>query len=212
MSHLGRFVEHDERSWNFQAERAPALVSVLHHRRSKPFDQGQLGSCTGNAMTGLLDTAPFTHSHLGERTALKLYEYATTVDSDPGSYPPDDTGSSGLAVAKAAKHYGYITKYSHAFGLQHALAALALAPVITGMNWYDSFDQPGPDGLITITPDASVRGGHEVEVLGLDVDAQTVRICNSWDTSWGDAGYCTLGWSDWDRLLSEQGDVTTAAM
>lgn len=208
MNALGRLVEHDEASRGFQAARAPALVSVLHKRTRKPFDQGNVGACTGMAMTGLLDTEPFTHHYLSERTALKLYKLATTLDSDPGQYPPDDTGSSGLAVAKAAQQKGYISSYSHAFGLQHALEALVLAPVITGIDWYEGFDSPGPGGLLEIA--GSVRGGHEVEILGIDVDARTVRGINSWG-DWGDHGRFTFAWDTWDQLLANNGDVTTAA-
>lgn len=163
---LGRVVEHDPRSWDYQAARAPQIQSVLHKRRKVALDQGSVGCCTGAAMTGLLDTAPFSHSRLSMKCALKLYSYATTVDSEPGQYPPTDTGSSGLAVAKAAQHYGYITAYSHAFGLQHALEALTLGPVITGIPWYSGFDEPDHNGHVTISGD--IRGGHEVEVLGLD--------------------------------------------
>lgn len=211
---LGRHVEHDEASRAFQAARAPHLVSVLHHRRAKPFDQGELGACTGNAMAGLLDTAPFTHSHLSERTAVKLYELATTLDDIDEAYPPTDTGSSGLAVAKAAKQLGYITSYAHAFGLAHALDALVIAPVITGIPWFDSFDAPDvtDGGLITITPNAGIRGGHEVEVLGLDVVKQRVRIPNSWGVEWGDHGYCELSWDDWGQCLANDGDVTTVGI
>lgn len=204
---LGRHVEHDEASKQFPAARS-ALATTVHHRRSKPFDQGDLGSCTGNAMAGALDTAPFTHAHLGERTAVKLYELATTLDDVPGSYPPDDTGSSGLAVCKAAKQLGYISAYHHAFGLQHALEALVVAPVIIGIVWYDSFDEPALDGELVISPNAQVRGGHEIEVNRLDVESKMIGGYNSWGSSWGVDGQWIMSWATFDDLLGNQGDVT----
>jgi hypothetical protein len=209
---LGRLVEHDPRSLAYQALRAVVLRSVAHTRHGKPFDQGQLGSCTGNAMAGLLMTDPYWHRgrRLTEATAVKLYKYATTVDSEPGQYPPDDTGSSGLAAAKAAQHYQYIKSYGHAFGLQHALEALVLQPVIVGVNWYQGFDHPDPYGNVSIS--GEVRGGHEFELVAIDVEAKTVRACNSWGLGYGDGGYFTFSWDDLDRLLQEQGDVTTVAV
>src|SRR5206468_3322308 len=77
-------------------------------------DQGQLGSCTANAGTGALGTQPFydavgretlpsTDAAELEKYAVQLYEDATVVDGYPGSYPPDDTGSSGLAICKVLK-------------------------------------------------------------------------------------------------------------
>ncbi len=66
-------------------------------------------------------------------------------------------------VCRAAKQLGMITAYHHAFGLQHALQALVLRPVITGINWYTSFDTPDPQsGVVAIAPGATVRGGHEI--------------------------------------------------
>ena len=145
-----------------------------------------------------------------EHDAVDLYSKATHEDPFPGTYPPDDRGSTGLAAMKAARTLSYITGYSHAFGLEHALRALALAPVITGVPWYESFDTPNKDGLVTIG--GQVQGGHEFEVLGIDADNHTVRACNSWGPEWGDDGYFTLSWETWDRLLTERGDVTTASL
>jgi hypothetical protein len=209
---LGRHIEHDERSRAFPAARAPKVVSVAHTRHCPPFDQGQTGSCTGNAEAGVLMTDPLfvTGRSLSESDAVVLYEKATHLDRIKGSYPPDDTGSSGLAVMKAAKDLGYITGYRHAFGLQHALEALVLAPVITGVSWYEGFDSPDADGTVTIS--GSIRGGHEFEVVGIDSDARTVRACNSWGTDWGDRGYFQFSWDTWDQLLHERGDVTTVTM
>ena len=81
---------------------------------------------------------------------------------------------------KAAKQLGWITAYSHAFGIQHALEALVLRPVITGVNWYTSFDTPDQNGLVAIAPGATVRGGHEVVADGIDADNQLVWFWNSW--------------------------------
>lgn len=205
---LGRHVEHDEASKQFPAERAPSLVSVEHVRASGPFNQGDLGSCTGNAMAGVLDTLPWKHHSLGERTAVKLYELATTLDGIPGEYPPTDTGSSGLAVCKAAQKLGYISRYSHAFGLQHALEALVIAPVIMGIAWYDSFDNPPDTGILAITPGASVRGGHELEVSKLDVENKLIGGWQSWG-DWGPLhGRWLMSWDTFGELLDQQGDVT----
>ncbi|RKS80452.1 hypothetical protein CLV35_0884 [Motilibacter peucedani] len=209
---LGRHVRHDPRSRDFVAREAPALVSALHRRHCPPFDQGQLGSCTGNATVGLLMTEPFYRPgrELDEDDAVAVYARATHLDRFRGVYPPDDTGSSGLAAMKAAREAGWLTAYSHAFGLQHALRALVLTPVITGVNWYEGFDKPAADGLVEIA--GSVRGGHEFEVHGIDVEARTVRCVNSWGPDWGDDGSFTMSWDTWDRLLHEQGDVTTGTL
>lgn len=206
---LGRHVEHDPASRNFAAARATKRKTVLHKRTRAAFDQGDLGSCTGNAMCGVLVTQPWKHSRLSEKTAVELYELATTLDNAPGAYPPDDTGSSGLAVCKAAKQLEYISAYHHAFGIDHALDALVLAPVIIGISWYTSFDTPDENGVIEIADGATVRGGHEVELLGIDVDAETVTGINSWGPSWGPLkGRFVMSWATLAQLLAEQGDVT----
>lgn len=209
---LGRHIEHDPRSRNFPAATAP-VTDVMHVRHGKPFDQGDLGSCTGNAMAGALMTAPYYEAarSLNEKSAVQLYEKATKIDQIAGSYPPDDTGSTGLAVAKAAKKDGYISAYTHAFGFQHALGALTIAPVITGINWYDSFDQPLDTGECPLSSDASVRGGHEVELFGIDTENQRVWAYQSWGATWGGLGNGTFWWSyaTYQRLLSENGDVTS---
>jgi hypothetical protein len=208
---LGRHVEHDPRSLNYPAETV-SVRDVKYTRHCPPFNQGNLGSCTGNAMAGALMTDPYYKSgrDLGESEAVTLYEQATKLDRIPGSYPPDDTGSSGLAVAKAARNDGYISGYTHAFGLQHALEALAAAPVITGVHWYDSFDHPLATGECPLTAGASIRGGHEIELFGLEVENRRVWAYQSWGPTWGGLqnGTFWFSWDTFERLLAERGDVT----
>lgn len=217
---LGRHVEHDPRSRGFAvaAREATSLASVAWHRRGGPFDQSKpkpLGSCTGNAICGVVNTAPFqaTESRLmTEIDAISVYEDATRIDGIAGTYPPDDTGSSGLAVCKVAKKRGLISGYSHAFGIMPALTALQLGPVITGVPWYEGFDEPGPDGLVTIA--GQVRGGHEFEVLAFAVGHTgspldgLVECPNSWGLHWGLHGRFKMTVRDWASLLEQRGDVT----
>lgn len=211
---LGRHVEHDPRSRDFGITVAGLELKTVHHRRyGPPFDQGQVGSCTGNATAGAINTNPVHLVHrplLHEADALAIYELATQLDSIPGSYPPDDTGSSGLAAAKAAQQKGLITSYRHAFGIDDALQALMAGPVITGVNWYEGFDNPNPNGYVEIA--GQVRGGHEFEVIGYQhgptPDESLLIAENSWGTGWGMHGRFTFTVKTWAQLLAEQGDVT----
>jgi hypothetical protein len=210
---LGRHIEHDERSKNFAVARLTTAPKSATFKRNCPaFDQGELGSCTGNAMAGVLMTDPFwkTGRLLTESDAVRLYSEATHLDKFRGSYPPDDTGSSGLAVAKAAKKEGWIKGYEHAFGLDQLTHGLSQRPGLLGIYWYTTFDSPLSTGECPLTPGATVRGGHEIEMFRLDVEQKRVWCYQSWGPTWGGLHDGTF-WFSFDtltRLLTEHGDAT----
>lgn len=208
---LGRHVEHDPRSRAFSAGTA-AIKSVRHKRHCKAYNQGSLGSCTGNAMAGAIMTEPVWKKgrNLTEHDAVLLYRAATNLDSIPGHYPPNDTGSSGLAVMKAAVLRKYITGYAHTFSLNQLLGSLVRMPGILGVNWYDSFDNPRSDGECRLTRGASIRGGHEVQLFGIDVKKKRVWCYNSWGSDWGGLrnGTFCFSYKTLERLLHEKGDAT----
>lgn len=208
---LGRHIRHDSESWHYQAAQATALRTTEHKRSGAPyFDQGNLGSCTGNAITAAMMTDPLFHADrvLDETVARLVYSAGTRNDNASGAWPPTDTGSSGLGVCKAAKAVGMIRGYTHTFSLKAALAALVIQSGITGINWYSSFDEPAADGVLTIASSAYVRGGHELVVRRVDVEQQLIGGDNSWG-DWGPLhGRWLMSWETFDRLLHEQGDMT----
>lgn len=204
---LGRRVEHDPRSrgFPFLARQAGPLRTVYHTRHVPIFDQGSVGSCTGNAAGGCMATGPW-HHRCTERTAIRLYSRATALDAFDGTYPPDDTGSSGLAVFKAVQEKRWIKSYQHAFSFDDVLIALQTTPVIAGVDWYEGFDHPDSAGLVHIS--GQVRGGHEVCLVGADVDKRQIRATNSWGPSFGDRGFFSWTFDGFATILAASGDVT----
>lgn len=210
---LGRHVQHDPRSRAFGATKARGTRDrVIHQRHGKILNQGQIGSCTGNALLGALATDPLhrRYERITENRAVQAYSLATKLDPFDGQYPPDDTGSSGLAVCQAGVQLGWLTRYEHAFGIDQALDALQVRAVITGVDWYEGFDQPDPTGRVEIT--GQIRGGHEFVVRGYVPYIEPLNsliLCdNSWGPKWGRNGHFTMTVRTWATLLEAQGDVT----
>lgn len=235
---LGRHVEHDPRSLAYAHGVLPksAIKSVSWTRRIPILDQGSLGSCTGNAGTGvlgtdsagrtatgtvLITTAAADASHglftAGEHTldedfAVALYSLATILDSVSGTYPPDDTGSTGIGVAKALKALGLASGYTHAFSMAALNSALQTGPVMIGITWYNSMFDPKGDGQIVVDPKSGVAGGHELELLAFDAVTGEYEVPNSWNETWGHGGYGYFTTSALTSLLAQQGDVTVPSL
>lgn len=216
---LGRHVEHDERSLEHAVENLVSELlpprSVSWRRWSPILDQGDIGSCTGNALTGLLACEPFCAAPgaaaiYGESFAVSLYSHATEIDDIPGEYPPEDTGSSGLAVCKVAKRMGLIGSYHHALSVNGLLHALQVQPVIVGVPWFEGFDKPDDRGIVR--PTGQIRGGHEFLIRGYqhghDEADSYLLADNSWGDSWGIKGQFWFSVADWRTLAANQADVT----
>lgn len=212
---LGRHQVHDPRSKAYPARRADQLPTenVVHARRGPIWDQGRIGSCTAHAALGTLMTAPLWHHgwSFTEPDCQNLYAAETKINAqfglDGGAWPPNDPGSCFLAAATVLKTRGLIKGYSHAFGTDHALAALALAPLCIGIPWYDSMFYPNAGGLLSISPNANVVGGHELECSALYPRLGLVGGPNSWGPAWGDHGWWFMTIDTFDRLLGEGGDT-----
>lgn len=222
---LGRNMWLDARSLAHMVENSVEEMSKPIHGKEYErvlaiLDQGQLGSCTGNAGTGALGTQPFfdlvgksvltspEDPAASEEFAVQLYKDATVADGYPGTYPPDDTGSSGLAICKVLKTRGTIKGYRFARSAYGFLRLLQNGPVLQGMPWYQAFFQPDKDGFIDSDPNWSssgVAGGHEIEAVGVELDTKDVfnsviTYCNSWGDGWGDAGRFRMRLRTYEKL------------
>ncbi len=212
-SRLGRQIVHDPRSRGF-ALSAPREVQISRSFRHRvfsptPLPRQELGCCTGvdqcarsdaqgNRIRGVI---------LGMDDAVKIYSRATQVDPWPGQYPPDDTGSSGLAAAKAAKEAGLITEYRWIFGgADQVLAALRDRPVGVGTRWHADMFNPEPNTQL-VRPTGPIVGGHQWAVVGWSVRYQAFEALNWWGDDYGSHGLFRIRKADLDSLLADDGDA-----
>ncbi len=225
---LGRIVNHDPRSRNFPApvRRMVRPNSKTHTLAVPALNQGDIGSCVGhtaaqwlncaiakpNRMRGHLPTPRRSRLKFNRSTrfddddAREIYSAATTFDPFDGSWPPVDTGSSGLGGVKSLQKYGFIDSYTHVFDFSTLCSVVIAQPVMLGINWYSGMFDPDSNGLIR--PTGSLSGGHEILIRGIDFGKKLFRLRNHWTPEWGIKGDCFISFGDMQRLLSEEGDVT----
>lgn len=220
---LGRHVAFDSRSKAYAIQpHIVAVTSVRHAQHIAVLDQGQVGSCTGNASASCAYHEPFYAPEApnwgytpDEDGAVAWYRDNTTNDDFPGAYTPDDTGSDGLTSSKMAVKAGIASGFRAALDLDSSLQALMDRPGITGIPWYNSMFTVGSDGLITVDTKSGLAGGHELvvdEIVARDAPGNgTGKLLvggdNSWSTTWGAQGRWYLTGDDWWALRQQQGDV-----
>lgn len=199
-----------------------------------------LGSCVANATTaalaGILPEAKLTEYGItqdpaaDEKFAIKLYHALTMETGNPASeWPPEDCGSSGVAVCQMLETTAMIAGHKIAHGAENIVSLMQDGGLIVGQPWLAAWMTPDDDGFIdgdgSLTHLAGdiaggVVGGHETywhtienvqfDLLGrLDLQRTTIRFRNSWSTSWGADGdgrahlstFAALGhWCDFRQL------------
>ena len=199
--------------------KAASLPQTVDLRPHMPpvYDQGQLGSCTANALCCLMQALDEIQ---GSRLFLYYNERALegTVASDAGATLADGIRclkTQGVCpettwpyvprqfarkppppcYANALKHEA-LSVYSVPLALGSLKAALTAGhPIAIGIRVYSSFESPSvaKTGNVPLPQKGeAVLGGHAVVVVGFSDATQAFLVRNSWGTMWGIKGYFTL--------------------
>lgn len=182
-------------------------------------DQGNLGSCTGNAIAEAIEMLDKRNGKNTERSRLFVYYYERllegTVNRDSGAYIRDGikvTYNYGVPLeslwpydvkkyrvppskeANADALRRKVTLYERAADFNSCINALTNGyPVVVGFEVYASFmgSIVGRTGIMPYpnTKTEPLLGGHAVLLVGYDNSKQWFIVKNSWGSSWGDKGY-----------------------
>lgn len=197
-------------------EQLPSSVD-LREKCPSIYDQGNLGSCTANAVGAAIQ---FIHSHIMPSRLFIYYNERSiegTVEYDAGGQLRDTIKAvvqvgvcdeslweyditkfadkpSATCYRKAKEDI--VAEYLRVTGLQEMKSCLAAGfPFIFGFTVFDSFEseevtKSGVVNLpeITETP----KGGHAVMCVGYDDLSERFIVRNSWGEDWGQKGYFTM--------------------
>ena len=226
MPGFGRRYAPDDRDQNFLMRRmlTDARSLTLPPRKtwsisSTALNQGNTGTCVGHAWRNFLRCAPI-RTERGGPSAFDVYRSAVLKDpwknNDGEAKLPDgdsgmDSGTTIRAGAEAVTGFGRLKSYVWAFALQPAVEwVLTTGPVVLGTNWYSSLSQPDAEGIVRITANAGVVGGHAYLWRGVDTRRALALCSNSWGDNWGRSGDFKLPFRDLERLIHEEGEVCSA--
>jgi len=183
---LGRQLVHDPKSRGFPA-RVEIDKSRWKDKRIRIYDPSPNPNQCHGECTGVAKCMEF--NAVGNRVPLivltmdvahKIYSRASQIDPFRNQWPPVDTGSSGLAAAKAAKEFGLGGEYRHVFGGADEVVQLIMMNrvVNVGTWWYDTMFKPNKQNIIE--PSGPRAGGHQYIARGYDVDNDLVMIRCWW--------------------------------
>ena len=185
-------------------------------------NQGQLGSCTANALVGGLE---FLERKAGKQVTdlSRLFIYYNeramegTINEDAGAMIRDGVKTLVKQGVCTEKKWGYdIAKFAvkpsaacYRQGLTHQVQSYhriltllemrdCLAegyPFVFGFTVYEAFESAtvAKTGKLNLPkPKEKVLGGHAVMAVGYDDASKRFLVRNSWGADWGLQGYFTM--------------------
>ena len=202
-------------------ERPAMLPKSVDLRPGCPpiYDQGQLNSCTANAIAAAFEFLEIK-SGRGELDPARLFIYfnerklENDTDSDKGAYLRDGIkciASTGIcsesdwpydilnfaeqppdSCYQAAQTYKALSYFRiNNTNIDELKGCLAAGfPFVFGFAIYESFyDADSNGGIVAMPGDEPLKGGHAVLAVGYDDATQRFTIQNSWGAAVGDRGY-----------------------
>jgi C1A family cysteine protease len=186
------------------------------------YDQGDLGSCTANAIAGCIEFDFIKETH-PDFVPSRLFIYYNErvlehdVKQDNGAQIRDGIKTVVKQGVCDEKLWPYITtkfakkptnacykaalkdivtKYEALSTVAAYKSALAQGyPFAFGFSVYESFesDAVAANGIVPMPgPNEQLLGGHAVAAAGYDDAKQWFIVRNSWSPEWGDKGYFYL--------------------
>lgn len=182
-------------------------------------DQGNLGSCTGQAIAGAIELLNKRNGKYNDISRLFIYYYEReligTINYDSGAYIRDGIKVTNKKGAPLEKFWPYnirqfrmrpvnpaindalkrkVTLYERVLDHNGCMNAITNGyPVVIGFHVYSSFESKHVSKT-GVMPYPNVRhekllGGHAVLLVGYNKAKQVYIARNSWGPSWGDKGY-----------------------
>lgn len=185
-------------------------------------DQGQLGSCTANALAGHLEFLEIKEkTTYQDASRLFIYYNERVIEEDVN----EDAGAALRDGIKSLSNEGWcdeklwpydiskftvkppvdaylkatekkISSYHRLDTLQDMLACLAEGyPFVFGITVFESFESSdvANNGVVPM-PDPAEKslGGHAVMAVGYNKKTKRFTVRNSWGKDWGQSGYFTI--------------------
>lgn len=203
----------------WQPDELPAFVDLRPHLTPIE-DQGDVGSCTANALAGALEyLEKRVNGEEARVSRLFIYwnerDFEGNTSEDHGAALSDgikalkEDGACTEEMWRYDKHLVFEKPHENAYDeaadhtideahrvkidlhdMRHCLAEGY--PFVFGLQIYDAFQEDGAHGRIrTPDPDAHQHcGGHAMLCVGYSDADQMFLVRNSWGPDWGDRGYC----------------------
>ena len=210
----------DSRDYSYTLSSTKNLNKVDLRPYCSPIEnQGNLGSCTGQAIAGAIELLNKRNRKPTDVSRLFIYYYERlllgTVNYDSGAYIRDGIKATNHYGASLESYWPYdikkfkqepiteaksdalkrkVTRYERIANFNGCIDALTNGyPVIMGFHVYSSFMtmNVAKTGNMPYpnTKRERLLGGHAVLLVGYDKIKKVFIARNSWGTNWGDKGY-----------------------
>jgi len=208
----------------------PTMASVPSSVDLRPlmppvYDQGNVGSCTAQALSALLQYDEIKQNKANKNTPSRLFIYYNervlqgTINSDSGASMRSgiqsviqwgfadeslwgyDTTKWKVKPPATAYRAALTNRISHYSRLNQDTASMrtmlaAGNPFVFGFSVYEPFVSDAVKANgLLPMPSGKLLGGHAVLAVGYDYADETFLIRNSWGPTWGMGGYFKMPWA-----------------